>query len=350
MQSLEAALPFTQPQQCLSRQDASHHILSGEDDHYARLPLYTNAQAVRHLSQYSYNGQPHLHHRGFQDYGPQYAMPGHQYQRLMMPNMQHPQMYLPPGYFHRYESAPMMHTEWRHSLEPRQAGSYTGTNSMSYNHSAHSAQQPSRGMIFTPRGPPRKPRQSGFALWVGNLPPSAGIADLKDHFSRDATKSIESFFLIAKSNCAFVNYRTEASCTAAMHRFHDSRFNGVRLVCRLRKGATANSLVPPPESASPPALTHSESPDSELESPGTPTIVRGPPANPLAKVELAPAVTAPQRLRILASFFILKSLTSQDLDASVRRGEWTTQVHNEAALNAAFECAENVYLIFSANK
>ncbi|OQN95126.1 hypothetical protein B0A48_18853 [Cryoendolithus antarcticus] len=277
-------------------------------------------------------------------------MPGHQYQRLMMPNMQHPQMYLPPGYFHRYESAPMMHTEWRHSLEPRQAGSYTGTNSMSYNHSAHSAQQPSRGMIFTPRGPPRKPRQSGFALWVGNLPPSAGIADLKDHFSQDATKSIESFFLIAKSNCAFVNYRTEASCTAAMHRFHDSRFNGVRLVCRLRKGAIANSLVPPPESASPPALTHSESPDSELESPGTPTIVRGPPANPLAKVELAPAVTAPKRLRILASFFILKSLTSQDLDASVRRGEWTTQVHNEAALNAAFVCAENVYLIFSANK
>ncbi|KAK6436397.1 hypothetical protein LTR95_007412 [Oleoguttula sp. CCFEE 5521] len=200
---------------------------------------------------------------------------------------------------------------------------------MSYNHSFHSAPQASRGMIFTPRGPPRKPRQSGFALWVGNLPPSAGIADLKDHFSRDATKSIESFFLIAKSNCAFANYRTEASCTAAMHRFHDSRCNGVRL---------------------PPALTHSESPDSELESPGTPTIVRGPPANPLAKVEPGPAVTASKCLRILASFFILKSLTSQDLDASVRRGAWTTQVHSEAALNAAFECAENFYLIFSANK
>ena len=72
-----------------------------------------------------------------------------------------------------------------------------------------------------PRGPPRKPKQSGHALWVGNLPPGTTIVALKDHFSRDATKDIESLFLISKSNCAFVNYRTEASCTAAMHRFHD---------------------------------------------------------------------------------------------------------------------------------
>ncbi|KAJ4344455.1 uncharacterized protein N0V89_012197 [Didymosphaeria variabile] len=101
-----------------------------------------------------------------------------------------------------------------------------------------------------PRGPPRKPKQSGHALWVGNLPPGTTVIALKDHFSRDATKDIESLFLISKSNCAFVNYRTETSY----------------------------------------------------------------------------------------------------LELSLRNGIWATQSHNEEALNNAFETAENVYLIFSANK
>nr|OQO30931.1 hypothetical protein B0A51_04158 [Rachicladosporium sp. CCFEE 5018] len=251
---------------------------------------------------------------------------------------------------HGVEPAPMMFTEWGQSQGPRQVGPYTGTSSMSYDYSAHDNPKPSAGPISAPRGPPRKPRQSGFALWVGNLPPAAGICDLKDYFSRDATKNIESLFLIAKSNCAFVNYRTEVSCTAAMHRFHDSRFNGNQLVCRLRKGASTNASAPPPRPASTPALTHSESPGSELERPRTPTIVGGPPASLLAKAKPSPVNSALKGPRIPEAFFILKSLTSRDLDTSVRRGEWTTQVHNEAALNTAFECAQNVYLVFSANK
>ena len=40
-----------------------------------------------------------------------------------------------------------------------------------------------------------------------------------DHFARDATTDIESLFLISKSNCAFVNYKTELVCAAAMSRF-----------------------------------------------------------------------------------------------------------------------------------
>ncbi|KAK6400967.1 hypothetical protein LTR95_019246, partial [Oleoguttula sp. CCFEE 5521] len=171
-----------------------------------------------------------------------------------------------------------------------------------------------------PRGPPRKPRKSGFALWVGNLPPAGSIADLKDHFSRDATTDIESLFLIAKSNCAFVNYRTEAACSAAMHRFHDSRFNGVRL------------------------------PVSKADDVETPTIVEGPPAAPQVQKELVSDIPPCRVSRIPETFFILKSLTSQDLDASVRRSEWTTQVYNEAALHDAFKRSDNVYLIFSANK
>ena len=36
-------------------------------------------------------------------------------------------------------------------------------------------------------------------------------------------------------------------------------------------------------------------------------------------------------------FFIVKSLTVEDLELSVRNGIWATQAHNEAALNKAFE-------------
>jgi hypothetical protein len=36
-------------------------------------------------------------------------------------------------------------------------------------------------------------------------------------------------------------------------------------------------------------------------------------------------------------FFIVKSLTVEDLELSVRNGSWATQSHNEDAINKAFE-------------
>lgn len=219
-----------------------------------------------------------------------------------------------------------------------------------------------------PRGPPRKPKQSGHALWVGNLPPAAKVTELKDHFSREATTDIESVFLIAKSNCAFVNYSSEASCVAAMNRFHDSRFHGVRLVCRLRRGATASTGVAgataPPDSLSPSlsaewsasATPENHTTDVANENKGLaqeallePTIARG----HSGATTIGEPATAPPALhekRVPEKYFIVKSLTAQDLEASVRNGTWATQSHNEKALNNAFEQADDVFLIFSANK
>lgn len=71
-----------------------------------------------------------------------------------------------------------------------------------------------------PRGPPRKPKQSGFALWVGNLPRDVQLEELKEFF---AIEGLESIFLIRKSNCAFVNYKTEEICSIALQRFNDRR-------------------------------------------------------------------------------------------------------------------------------
>ncbi|KAI6855569.1 hypothetical protein KC338_g8828 [Hortaea werneckii] len=212
-----------------------------------------------------------------------------------------------------------------------------------------------------PRGPPRKPKQSGHALWVGNLPPAANVTDLKDHFSHDATKDIESLFLISKSNCAFVNYRAESACIAAMNRFHDSRFQGVQLVCRLRR-APASTVSSPaadgPASASIPSSGGSGA-HNEPKDAASATKV----SKPLTVGHTTPKETADVGLKdqsivfngagpgeVPERFFILKSLTVQDLEASVRNGMWATQSHNEEALNKAYESTENVYLIFSANK
>ncbi|ETN38782.1 uncharacterized protein HMPREF1541_06820 [Cyphellophora europaea CBS 101466] len=186
------------------------------------------------------------------------------------------------------------------------------------------------------RGPPRKPKQSGHALWVGNLPPGTHILDLKDHFSRDATKDIESVFLISKSNCAFVNYKTEESCQAAMSRFHDSRFQNVRLVCRLRRGSSS-SAPPTPQTSMPPESSSSEFATSEQE-----TTVESTTSGAYSSEQ-------PQE-KVKEKYFVVKSLTIEDLERSVHSGVWATQAHNEVALTKAYETAENVYLIFSANK
>jgi RNA recognition motif-containing protein len=181
-------------------------------------------------------------------------------------------------------------------------------------------------MSSIPRGPPKKPKQSGHALWCGNLPAQTHIMELKDYFSREATDDIESVFLISKSNCAFINYKSEGSCAAALTRFHDSRFQGAKLVCRLRKG---------------PAATPAGAPTG----PRTDSISAGP-SQPLDAVhdhaevpttQKEPTKTTISGERAGEKFFVMKSLTVKDLDASLRSGSWATQSHNEDVLKAAYE-------------
>lgn len=193
---------------------------------------------------------------------------------------------------------------------------------------------PSGTQAATIRGPPRKPKQSGHALWVGNLPPGANVVDLKDHFSREATNDILSVFLISKSNCAFVNYKTEESCAAAMARFHDSRFQGVRLVCRLRRSSanpvpnapTGPSTVSVPQSSATVSSAQRESLSQETASGGE------------AKEEKPTTSGAKDK------YFIVKSLTVEDLELSMRNGVWATQSHNEEAMNKAFEVSSKCHV------
>jgi hypothetical protein len=44
-------------------------------------------------------------------------------------------------------------------------------------------------------------------------------------------------------------------------------------------------------------------------------------------------------------FFILKSLTVEDLELSVRTSIWATQAHNEEVLNSAFQVSSRYNMI-----
>ncbi|KAI5195505.1 hypothetical protein AUEXF2481DRAFT_8232 [Aureobasidium subglaciale EXF-2481] len=294
--------------------------------------------------------------------------------------MAHGQAYLPSFAHDHY--APYAHTPSRMTLQAqgRPIFGHSMTAAMPYNSSGYTDQphrfstylsHPRRDLVIEaatsfPRGPPRKPRQSGHALWVGNIPPGTTIGDLKDHFSHEATDDIESVFLISKSNCAFVNYRDEAACAAAMARFHESRFQGVRLVCRLRRGTpTSDDSTETPDTltAGSDTKTDKSRPNVRRANSG-PIIVDGSanhsrekekPVGPSESSdipndtdEIQDGVTNPSR--VPEKYFVVKSLTLADLEASVRNGVWATQSHNEVALNHAYDTADNVYLVFSANK
>ncbi|KAI1498843.1 YT521-B-like domain-containing protein [Biscogniauxia marginata] len=198
------------------------------------------------------------------------------------------------------------------------------------------------------RGPPRKPRQSGHAIWIGNLPPQTDLMNLVHHVCREAA-GLESLFLISKSNCAFANFKDEQNCVAAQQKLHDSKFQSVRLVSRLRKSTVEG--VTGQAAPTGPAATSSSGQSGPMDSTQNPQspVVETPASASDIQVETKnrPAVeTSTQKDK----FFILKSLTVEDLELSVRNGVWATQSHNEETLNDAFKSADNVYLVFSANK
>jgi hypothetical protein len=161
---------------------------------------------------------------------------------------------------------------------------------------------------------------------VGNLPPSTTVGALKDHFSREATYDIESVFLISKSNCAFVNYQSETACFAAMDRFHNSRFRGVRLVCRPRHST-------PVSGSSHPLGPTTRSSGNAVET--SPQIANSKslsnPVNGYGEHCSLDSAHVPEK------YFVVKSLTLQDLEASVHSGVWASQSRNKAALNHAYE-------------
>lgn len=215
----------------------------------------------------------------------------------------------------------------------------------------HSQDPKDTGRSNLVRGPPRKPKQSGHAIWIGNLPPQTDLMSLVHHVCKEAA-GLESLFLISKSNCAFANFRDESACLSAQQKLHDSKFQSVRLVSRLRKSTVEGASgvtapTGPAASASQstiPAGQENHAEDAEKQTNGQDSATAESPA--MADGPGLGGEDGAQKDR----YFILKSLTEEDLQLSVQTGIWATQSHNEETLNNAFQSADNVYLIFSANK
>ncbi|KAF7290223.1 hypothetical protein MIND_01335800 [Mycena indigotica] len=209
-----------------------------------------------------------------------------------------------------------------------------------------------------------------------------------------------SIFLIARSNCAFVNYATAAHLHAAIARFHGVPLRAddprcPRLVCRVRrkdddlkagvggqrgmgmhtrwvkaKRAKGGEAEGTPSSDSGHALDQPVSSEGEADAEDSHDdvdhvhaidevpVVRPPPrpsgsgspGSGSGSHESASTDSTLLREHFPQRYFILKSLTKDDLELSVKTGLWATQHHNEGVLDRAFRTSQDVFLVFSVNK
>lgn len=128
-----------------------------------------------------------------------------------------------------------------------------------------------------------------------------------------------------------------------MARFHDSRFQGVRLVCRLRRGAPGPaSGVPTGPATLVPAIAASQSAIESIRQ------NREVSSRAEAMAQADDADECQVSGKESSKFFIMKSLTVEDIELSIRNSIWATQAHNEEALNKAFEVS--VCPVYAADK
>ena len=100
-------------------------------------------------------------------------------------------------------------------------------------------------------------------------------------------------------------------------------FKTVRLACQIRWSFGQSSSG---------SLRSESVPDSIVQSPAT-SALKDVPSSDINKLS---TTTPPQALAHPIHYFIMKSLTRSELAWSVANSVWTTQSHNERALNEAF--------------
>jgi hypothetical protein len=148
------------------------------------------------------------------------------------------------------------------------------------------------------------------------------------HVCKEAP-GLQSLFLISRSNCAFANFKDEAICAAAQAKMHDSRFQNVGLVSRLPRSSIGTStsvsaLTGPVALMHPnPVLAYTPSPESGSKSKEV--------GEEVNKQQCDDSSLPKDK------YFVLKSLTVEDLELSVHSGIWATQLHNEEVLNKAYQ-------------
>ncbi|KAI0286404.1 YT521-B-like domain-containing protein [Russula brevipes] len=234
--------------------------------------------------------------------------------------------------------------------------------------------------------------RSEWVMWAGNVPSDAASDELRDFFnqpspprspsqsqsmdvgSQQVHGGVSSVFLISRSNCAFVNFESEAQLEAATARFHGQAIRPddlrcPRLVCRIRKktddlkagvGAQRGNAMHVKWVKEQRARVRLELTGSSEAMGGSasplPTSDDDGQRRPMSSCSTSSCSSRastdsgvlsryfPQR------YFILKSLTQYDLELSVQKNVWATQHHNEEILDRAYRTSKDVFLIFGVNK
>ncbi|WVQ73352.1 hypothetical protein IAR50_002920 [Cryptococcus sp. DSM 104548] len=237
-------------------------------------------------------------------------------------------------------------------------------------------------------------RRSDWVMWVGNVPSNTSHEELWHFFNMtvpvtDPMTDVEpwrgpsSIFLISRSSCAFVNLSSQSELDRAVTFFNgkplrpwDARCP--RMVCRVRRkdddlksgvgaqrgtgihrdwvkkeqekrqgasqgldGSVADGQGPH-VSLTNPAIQELAEEGRKRDSSGSED---GKNSGSYASTNSSFLIKHfPRRV------FIVKSLTTAELEESVRTGTWRTQRHNEPILDQAFRTSQSVFLIFGANR
>ncbi|KZP18558.1 hypothetical protein FIBSPDRAFT_911636 [Athelia psychrophila] len=242
-------------------------------------------------------------------------------------------------------------------------------------------------------------QRSEWVMWAGNVPSDTVHDELWRFFKQPPSQSstrapspekdgvsdeseelydgVTSIFLISRSNCAFVNFETEAQLHKAIDRFNGTplRPNDTRcprLLCRVRRkdddlkagvgGQRGMGIhtrwvkereVKPEERETPtPAVAPLEQLTSAV---GNVSLSSDEELSIQSQKQSSTSSYASTNSSMLTRhfpkrYFILKSLTQFDLDLSVEKRLWATQKHNEGILDQAYRTSTDVYLVFSVNK
>lgn len=256
-----------------------------------------------------YNSFPHNQHYHYQNASSFSLAPGQYDWMFVYPQSSIFATYLHSVQYTRHFNSP----DNFQNFNPQQ---YRRKSQSKGSHASASSLESSPSLV--PRCPPKKPKQSGFALWIGNLPPQATLADLCTTFG---TLGIQSVFLIQRTSCAFVNYSSQDEMEkgiAACER-RGGTIHGNRLVVKIKNSNTKN-----------PGLGHArQGSEAEVDS----------------DADGKRAVDCESSLQSKDRYFICKSLTSEDLHISLKLGLWVAQSHNQALLNNAYKVGH--YNIFA---
>ncbi|WWC70996.1 uncharacterized protein I206_104949 [Kwoniella pini CBS 10737] len=212
------------------------------------------------------------------------------------------------------------------------------------------------------------------------------IPQTRSESSTEPWRGPSSIFLISRSSCAFVNLSSQTDLDRAV-----SFFNGKplrpwdprcpRMLCRVRRkdddlrsgvgaqrGTGMHREWVKEQGVTLPRQTSTASVSSANSVPLSPAVLEHAPegegrrresiikeGQDMIKHHQSSGSFASTNSSFLIKHFpkrvfILKSLTTAELEESVQTGTWKTQGHNEPILDQAFRTSQEVFLIFGANR